>query len=203
LLLIASQISFAHRKTIIEPIIREVEKIVEVEKPVDRIVVEYKTIEIEKIVEVPVEKEVIKTITVEVEKIVEVFKEQPIENVQKSEPKTPRKKKIIPEVSKVDEVVESPITLEAAGYVQNEEQTSKDTLWKNIQRKRLLKPMDVLYSEYDKNQFQDIDFSNQDQSDPVIQTLIKYVEGIKEKRVKFEDILPEHAEKLVDLIHRE
>jgi hypothetical protein len=203
LLLIASQISFAHRKTVTEPIIREVEKIVEVEKPVDRIVVEYKTIEVEKIVEVPVEKEVIKTITVEVEKIVEVFKEQPIENVQKSEPKTPRKKKIIPEVSKVEEVVESPITPEAAGYVQNEEQTSKDTLWKNIQRKRLLKPMDVLYSEYDKNQFQNIDFSNQDQSDPVIQTLIKYVEGIKEKRVKFEDILPEHAEKLVDLIHRE
>lgn len=63
--------------------------------------------------------------------------------------------------------------------------------------------MDVLYREYDTNKFQNINFSDQDQSDPIIQLLIKYVDDIKEKRIKFEDILPEHAEKLADLITRE
>jgi hypothetical protein len=174
LLLIASQISFAHKKTLPEPIIREVEKIVEV--PVDKIVVEYKTIEIEKIVEVPVEVEVIKTITierpveviveriVEVEKIVEVFKDQPIE------------------------------------YVQNSEQ-SKNTIWKKIQNNRFVgNPIDVLYKAYSDHGFKDIDTDGYDLSDPEIQMLIKYIEDIRDGHTHFDDIPPDHREKLANLI---
>jgi hypothetical protein len=181
LLLIASQISFAHRKTVTEPIIREVEKIVEV--PVDRIIVEYKTIEVEKIVEVPVEVEVIKTITIErpveviVEKIVEV--EKIIEIV------------LIPEVKEETKEIE---------YIQNSEQ-SANSLWQRIQKnKNIFKPMDMLYNEYKIHGFKDIDLSNQNLDDPEIQTLIKYVEDVKNGSKRFEDIPRQHLEKLADLI---
>jgi len=181
LLLIASQISFAHRKTVTEPIIREVEKIVEV--PVDRIIVEYKTIEVEKIVEVPVEVEVIKTITIErpieviIEKIVEV--EKIIEIV------------LIPEVKEETKEIE---------YIQNSEQ-SANSLWQRIQKnKNIFKPMDMLYNEYKIHGFKDIDLSNQNLDDPEIQTLIKYVEDVKNGSKRFEDIPRQHLEKLADLI---
>jgi len=179
LLLIASQISFGHKKTITEPIIREVEKIVEVEKPIDRIVVEYKTIEVEKIVEVLVEVEVIKTVTIErpVEVIVEKI-------VYKTE-ETP--------------IVETAKEIESIEYVQNSEQ-SNNSIWKKIQSSRGLKPMDVLYKEFSEHGFKDINLTIQDLNDPEIQILIKYINDVRDGKIHFNDIPDEHREKLANLI---
>jgi hypothetical protein len=200
LLLIASQISFAHRKTVTEPIIKEVEKIVEV--PVDRIIVEYKTIEVEKIVEVPVEKEVIKTITIE--RPVEVIVEKIVEKIVEVErPAIPTIITTVldptPTISTTTVFVnsEEPETVE---YVQNSEQ-SANTLWQRIQKnKNIFKPMDMLYNEYKIHGFKDIDLNNQNLDDPEIQTLIKYVEDVKNGSKRFEDIPRQHLEKLADLI---
>lgn len=63
--------------------------------------------------------------------------------------------------------------------------------------------MDVLYNEYQHNGFNDIHFTDQDLQDPDIQNIIKYVEGIKAKTMKFEDIPYEYRQKLADLITRE
>ena len=179
LLLIASQISFAYKKPLPETIIREVEKIVEVEKPVDRIVVEYKTIEVEKIVEVPVEVEVIKTVTIErpveviVEKIVYKTEETPIAETEKE--------------------------IESIEYVQNSEQ-SNNSIWKKIQSSRGLKPMDVLYKEFSEHGFKDIDLTGQDLNNPEIQILIKYINDVRDGKIHFNDIPDEHREKLANLI---
>ena len=179
LLLIASQISFSHNKIVSEPIIREVEKIVEVEKPVDRIVVEYKTIEVEKIVEVPVEVEVIKTVTIErpieviIEKIVYKTEETPIAETEKE--------------------------IESIEYVQNSEQ-SNNSIWKKIQSSRGLKPMDVLYKEFSEHGFKDIDLTGQDLNNPEIQILIKYINDVRDGKIHFNDIPDEHREKLANLI---
>jgi hypothetical protein len=179
LLLIASQISFGHKTIVSEPIIREVEKIVEVEKPVDRIVVEYKTIEVEKIVEVPVEVEVIKTVTIErpveviVEKIVYKTEEIPIAETEKE--------------------------IESIEYVQNSEQ-SNNSIWKKIQSSRGLKPMDVLYKEFSEHGFKDIDLTGQDLNNPEIQILIKYINDVRDGKIHFNDIPDEHREKLANLI---
>ena len=179
LLLIASQISFSHNKIVSEPIIREVEKIVEVEKPVDRIVVEYKTIEVEKIVEVPVEVEVIKTVTIErpieviIEKIVYKTEETPIAETEKE--------------------------IESIEYVQNSEQ-SNNSIWKKIQSSRGLKPMDVLYKEFSEHGFKDIDLTGQDLNNPEIQIVIKYINDVRDGKIHFNDIPDEHREKLANLI---
>jgi hypothetical protein len=63
--------------------------------------------------------------------------------------------------------------------------------------------MDALYREYELTGFKDLDLSGQDQSDPEIRMLIKYVDDIKNKIIKFDDIPIEHREKLVDLLTRE
>ena len=179
LLLIASQISFSHKKIVSEPIIREVEKIVEVEKLVDRIVVEYKTIEVEKIVEVPVEVEVIKTVTIErpveviVEKIVYKTEETPIAETEKE--------------------------IESIEYVQNSEQ-SNNSIWKKIQSSRGLKPIDVLYKEFSEHGFKDINLTGQDLNNPEIQILIKYINDVRDGKIHFNDIPDEHREKLANLI---
>jgi hypothetical protein len=65
-----------------ETIIQYVDREVIVEKPVDRLIVEYQTIEVEKIIEVPVEVEVIKTITIERPVEVEVIKEVEVEVIK-------------------------------------------------------------------------------------------------------------------------
>jgi len=85
-------------------------------------------------------------------------------------------------------------------YVQNSEQTV-NSLWQRIQKnKNVFKPMDMLYNEYKIHGFKDIDLSNQDLNDPEIQTLIKYVEDVKNGTKHFEDIPRQHLEKLADLI---
>jgi len=179
LLLIASQISFAHKKTISEPIIKEIEKIIEVEKLIDRIVVEYKTIEVEKIVEVPVEVEVIKTVTIE--RPVEVIVEKIVYKTEET-----------PFIETVKEI-------ESVEYVQNSEQ-STNSIWKKIQDSRGLKPMDVLYKEYSEHGFKDIDLTSQDLDDPEIQILIKYINDVKDGKIHFNDIPDKHREKLANLI---
>jgi hypothetical protein len=208
LLLIASQISFGYKKTVPEPIIREVEKIVEVEKPVDRIVVEYKTIEIEKIVEVEKPVEIFTRVEVEVEKIVEkIIEVEKIVEIEKIvEVEKPAIPSIIttildptPTISTTTVIVNSEES-EPVEYVQNSEQ-SANTLWQRIQKnKNVFKPMDMLYNEYKNHGFKDIDLSNQDLNDPEIQTLIKYVEDVKNGTKHFEDIPRKHLEKLADLI---
>ena len=208
LLLIASQISFGYKKTVPEPIIREVEKIVEVEKPVDRIVVEYKTIEIEKIVEVEKPVEIFTRVEVEVEKIVEkIIEVEKIVEIEKIvEVERPAIPSIIttildptPTISTTTVIVNSEES-EPVEYVQNSEQ-SANTLWQRIQKnKNVFKPMDMLYNEYKIHGFKDIDLSNQDLNDPEIQTLIKYVEDVKNGTKHFEDIPRQHLEKLADLI---
>ena len=110
-------------------------------------------------------------------------------------------------VAKKKEVVEeAPVTenvIEKIEYVQNSEQ-GENTLWQRVQRSRnIFKPMDVLYSEYSEHGFKDIDLSNQDQTDPEIQLLTKYVNDIKDNLIKFDDIPIEHREKLAELITRE
>jgi len=87
--------------------------------------------------------------------------------------------------------------------VQNSEQR-EDSLWQRIQSNRnVFKPIDILYREYAEHKFNDIDLSNQDQSDPEIQLLIKYVDDIKASNIKFDDIPHEHKVKLADIITRE
>jgi len=89
------------------------------------------------------------------------------------------------------------------GYIQNSEQ-GEESIWQRIQRTRkIFKPMDALYREYELTGFKDLDLSGQDQSDPEIRMLIKYVDDIKNKVIKFDDIPIEHREKLVDLLTRE
>ena len=205
LLLIASQISFAHKKPLPETIIKEVEKIVEVEKPVDRLVVEYQTIEVEKIVEVPVEKEVITTITIErpVEVIVEKIVEKIVEVEKQIEvivEKIVEVEKIVYQIKEVEPPAEAVEEIQPVEYVQNSEQND-NSLWQRIQKnKSVFKPMDMLYNEYKIHGFKDIDLSNQDLNDPEIQTLIKYVEDVKNGSKHFEDIPRQHLEKLADLI---
>jgi hypothetical protein len=63
--------------------------------------------------------------------------------------------------------------------------------------------MDALYREYELNGFHDLDLSSQDQTNPEIQMLTNYVEKLKTKSIKLDDIPQEHREKLVDLLTRE
>ena len=63
--------------------------------------------------------------------------------------------------------------------------------------------MDILYNEYQHNGFKDIYFTDQDLKNPEIKNIIKFVEGIKSKTMKFEDIPAEYREKLADFITRE
>jgi hypothetical protein len=60
--------------------------------------------------------------------------------------------------------------------------------------------MDVLYKEYSEHGFKDIDLSGQDLNDPEIQTLIKYIDDIRDGKIHFNDIPEDHREKLADLI---
>jgi hypothetical protein len=91
---------------------------------------------------------------------------------------------------------------EAETYVQNSEQ-SEDSLWQRVQRNRkIFKPEDILQREFELNSFKDIDLSNQDQTDPEIQSLIKYVESVKLKQMRLDDIPIYYREKLADLITR-
>jgi len=97
---------------------------------------------------------------------------------------------------KVDDVL-------AESYVQNGEQ-SEESLWQRVQKNRkLFKASDVLEREFELNGFRDIDLSDQDLTDPEIQTLIKYVEAVKLKQMRLADIPSEYKEKLVDLITSE
>lgn len=63
--------------------------------------------------------------------------------------------------------------------------------------------MDILYNEYHLNGFKDLQFTDQDLQDPDMNNIIKYVEGIKERSLRFEDIPFEYRQKLADLITRE
>lgn len=60
-----------------------------------------------------------------------------------------------------------------------------------------------MYNEYQLNGFRDIRFSDQDLEDPEVQNIIKYVDGIKAREIRFEDIPMEYRQKLADLITRE
>jgi hypothetical protein len=88
-------------------------------------------------------------------------------------------------------------------YIQNDEQ-KETSIWQRIRSNRnVFKPIDILYREYAEHGFKDLDLSNQDQSDPEIQILIKYVEDIKVGNIKFDDIPDEHKIKLADILTRE
>lgn len=87
--------------------------------------------------------------------------------------------------------------------MQNAEQ-NESALWGRVRHSRnIFKPIDIVYDEYQRNNFQDLHFSNQDLEDPDMQSIIKYIEGIKSKTMKFEDIPTEYRQKLADLITRE
>lgn len=75
------------------------------------------------------------------------------------------------------------------------------TIWQRVQKiKNIYKPTDMLYAAYEQNWFQDLDLSNLDQTDPEIQLIIKYVEQVKQKKIKLDDIPPDYREKLAKLI---
>jgi hypothetical protein len=63
--------------------------------------------------------------------------------------------------------------------------------------------MDALYREYELHGFQDLDLSGHDQSDPQIQILTNYVDKLKSKSIKIDDIPVHHREALVDLLTRD
>ena len=86
------------------------------------------------------------------------------------------------------------------GYIQNSEQ-GEETIWQRIQRnRRIFKPMDALYREYELHGFKDLDLSSHDQTDPKIQLLTSYVDKLKTKSIKLDDIPLEHRQALVDLL---
>jgi hypothetical protein len=88
-------------------------------------------------------------------------------------------------------------------YVQNSEQ-SDESLWQRVQKNRkIFKPADILQREFELNSFRDIDLSDQDQTDPDIQALIKYVDATRQKQIRLDDIPVYYREKLADLIIRE
>lgn len=75
------------------------------------------------------------------------------------------------------------------------------TIWQQVQKiKNIYKPTDMLYAAYEQNWFQDLDLSNLDQTDPEIQLIIKYVDQVKQKKIKLDDIPPDYREKLAKLI---
>ena len=86
------------------------------------------------------------------------------------------------------------------GYVQNSEQ-SGETIWKRVRHSRnIFKPMDILYNEYQNNGFNDLQFTDQELQDPEIQQLTSYIEAVKAKQMKLDDIPIEYREKLAKLI---
>lgn len=60
--------------------------------------------------------------------------------------------------------------------------------------------MDILYAAYEQTGFNDLDLSDQDQSDPEIQKLTSYIEAVKAKQIKLDDIPMEYRERLARLI---
>lgn len=66
--------------------------------------------------------------------------------------------------------------------------------------KNIYKPTDILYAAYEQTGFKDLDLSDQDQTDPEIQQLTNYINAVKEKQIKLDDIPLEHREKLAKLI---
>jgi hypothetical protein len=194
-----------------EPV-REPEADIKIVVPEPVVIVE-PVVPVEPVVEVPkvivVEEPVVEPVVLPepeepVVVVKKIFRPDPptikIEEEITSKPKKSRKPKA------VKEVVETPVkenVVEKIEYVQNSEQ-GENTLWQRVQRSRnIFKPMDVLYSEYSEHGFRDIDLSNQDQTDPEIQLLTKYVNDIKNNIIKFDDIPIEHREKLAELITRE
>jgi hypothetical protein len=177
---------------------------------------EPKIIEVEKIIEVPVEiireVEVVREIVVPTKKVVKkkpkvkaavVPEPVAVEPVIEKKKRIPKPKVVKEEpVAQIEESKKKEEIVEEVAYVQNSEQ-SENSLWQRVQdRRKIFKPMDVLYSEYSEHQFKDIDLSNQDQTDPEIQMLTKYVNDIKDNLIKFDDIPIEHREKLAELITR-
>jgi hypothetical protein len=179
------------------------EPVVNVEPVVHVVPVPEPPIVIEPIVEpVVIVEEPVQTEPVVVVK--KIFRPDPPSVKEEVEPTPVKTRK---KAAKKKEVVEeAPVTenvIEKIEYVQNSEQ-GENTLWQRVQRSRnIFKPMDVLYSEYSEHGFKDIDLSNQDQTDPEIQLLTKYVNDIKDNIIKFDDIPIEHREKLAELITRE
>ena len=89
------------------------------------------------------------------------------------------------------------------GYVQNSEQ-GQETIWQRIQgSRRIFKPMDALYREYELHGFKDLDLSGHDQTDPKIKLLTSYVDKLKTNSIKLDDIPLEHREALVEFLTRE
>jgi hypothetical protein len=198
-----------------EPKIIEVEKIVEkiVEVPVEVI----REVEIIREIEIPSKKPAVKKLIKKPKPKNEVIIESKVETPVVIEPqikkiaaiKKPKvkatkitdEKVVWPEVEQeVENLKKKDESIVEIAYVQNSEQ-SETSLWQRVQdRRKIFKPMDLLYSEYADHQFRDIDLSNQDQSDPEIQILTKYVDDIKNAIIKFDDIPIEHREKLAEFI---
>ena len=121
--------------------------------------------------------------------------------VSKSTEEMP-KEPVVEEPVVEEPVVEEPKP-EVIGYIQNSEQ-SDGSLWQRVQKSRkIFKPMDILEREFDHNHFEDIDLSNQDQSDPDVQKLIKYVESVKLRQIRLDDIPVEYRVKLAEIITSE
>lgn len=66
--------------------------------------------------------------------------------------------------------------------------------------KNIYKPTDILYAAYEQTGFRDLDLSNQNQLDPDVQQLTNYINAVKEKLIKLDDIPFEYREKLAKLI---
>lgn len=60
--------------------------------------------------------------------------------------------------------------------------------------------MDILYAAYEQTGFRDLDLSGHDQTDPDMQQLINYINAVKEKQIKLDDIPLELREKLAKVI---
>jgi hypothetical protein len=86
------------------------------------------------------------------------------------------------------------------GYVQNSEQR-ETTIWQRIQNNRnAFKPIDTLYREYDVGGFNNINLDGQDLTDPRTQELINYIEKLKKRSIKLDDIPLEYQQALASLL---
>lgn len=64
----------------------------------------------------------------------------------------------------------------------------------------IFEPIDILYNEYQKNGWNNIKISNEEFSDSETTTLIRYINAIKNKEIKFDDIPLEKRKKIADII---
>jgi hypothetical protein len=60
--------------------------------------------------------------------------------------------------------------------------------------------MDILYNEYQKNGWNNIKISGEEHSDLEMVSMIKYINAIKDKQIKFDDIPLEQRKKIADII---